>query len=954
MAYKHSSWTENYHKEVAEDIIKMLEEGTPPWHMSWDVTSPQNGATGKRYRGMNNLRLSIITKRNGYTDPRWMTFKQIQDAGGKVKPGSKGTHIEYWMFEDKLRDSKGKPVLDENGKCITVKLDHPMVKGFTVFNLEQTEGLPPYVPIVREFNPIERADDILNANGVPIYHDETDSNYYSPMADEIHLTPRTQFHTTEDYYATALHEVAHSTGHSSRLGRDQINYFGSPGYAKEELRAEISSFMLCSELGINNRGLDEQHAAYVGSWIQALKNDYNEIFRAAADAEKICTYLLDKEAEYVKSKDVEKEKESVFRQAVRLKESDEIEVVMEKRMYQEPSKESEQKLFKYYLDRRPADIGAIPTNGLDHIDEKDLSARYGAVYYTRELTADELYNFELTKAADIVYKVYTTNKPEVGKIPLNGLVGMDSSKEALGTEIGNATYALYYDHELDKAVFSNHSLYKSLDDNFDPSTLTREGLAPAMKFAKDFKKFANLRLSSELKTYLNNNPGIKVDENFDPKKYVEELINSGNFDKLVNERSYSIQEIAQNISKGATIMAEKEAEAKTVEQQTTQKEAEPKEWKAPSEKQIAFAQTLGMKLDEIKEKNYSMDDMRKLITKMAKEKEELQKERSKPANEKQIAILKEAGKEIPDNLTSWDAGKMIYKLPPSEKQIALLKKYNVDYEKEKLNRGAAAKVLKEHLNKSQEQANLPPTDTQMKYIMTHKLYGTEIVPDGDKDKVSKEIQGTITRNEAASYIHHHMVEIEERKNGPITEKQAEYMKKAGMEITEGMNCGEAAKAIHEDMKSKTIISEKQREFLTKRNVEISADATRESVSKTIGVIVRNENIANCNIIQAQKHTISQEYQRKAKWYVARNTPVNDKKIAADMLVAGYPTKSVATTLYNYSPNCVQSYDKAWNVIKEVSKNKTVQAALAKYEQKDKAKAQAKAKAQSKGKDDYSR
>lgn len=289
--------TTEYHKKVAAEIIAMLEKGTAPWQKPWDGIgkTPINGSSGRRYRGINFLRLYIAGEEAGYTDPRWMTFKQITDVGGKVKKGAHGQQVEFWIFEEKLKDQDGNQVYDEQGNVIYHELNKPKVIHSTVFNVEQAEGIPVYIKPNHQWTSLERAETILTASNVPIIHDQDDRNFYIPSKDEIHLTPKESYPSPEAYYATALHEVGHSTGHSSRLNRDLNGRFGSESYAKEELRAEIASFMLCNDLEISPLTMNEQHAAYVGSWIKVLKEDYNEIFRAAADAEKICDFLYERE-----------------------------------------------------------------------------------------------------------------------------------------------------------------------------------------------------------------------------------------------------------------------------------------------------------------------------------------------------------------------------------------------------------------------------------------------------------------------------------------------------------------------------------------------------------------------------------------------------------------------------------------------------------------------------------
>ncbi|MCB1976022.1 MAG: hypothetical protein KDE66_03260, partial [Nitrosomonas sp.] len=154
----------------------------------------------------------------------------------------------------------------------------------------QIDNLPELVIEPPTWNPIERAEQILQASNAAIEHGEFDRAFYRPVTDRIHLPHKHQFETPDRYYATALHELGHWTGHESRLNRDLAHPFGSEGYAREELRAEIASMLLGHELGIGHD--PGQHAAYVASWIKTLEEDPTEIFRAAADAEKIQDYVL--------------------------------------------------------------------------------------------------------------------------------------------------------------------------------------------------------------------------------------------------------------------------------------------------------------------------------------------------------------------------------------------------------------------------------------------------------------------------------------------------------------------------------------------------------------------------------------------------------------------------------------------------------------------------------------
>ncbi|TXI39695.1 MAG: DUF1738 domain-containing protein [Nitrosomonas sp.] len=284
-----------YHEQVAESLIAQLKQGTAPWQKPWQpgdpvLSFPHNPTTQKRYRGINALYLMS----QDYADPRWLTYKQAAGLGAQVRKGEKSTWIQYWKFTDERirKDDTGKPVLNSDGKPAkeTVKLERPRVFYASVFNAEQIDSLPEPVIEPPTWNPIERAEQILQASSAAIEHGEYDRAFYRPITDRIHLPHKHQFETPDRYYATALHELGHWTGHESRLNRDLVHPFGSEGYAREELRAEIASMLLGHELGIGHD--PGQHAAYVASWVKTLEEDPTEIFRAAADAEKIQDYVL--------------------------------------------------------------------------------------------------------------------------------------------------------------------------------------------------------------------------------------------------------------------------------------------------------------------------------------------------------------------------------------------------------------------------------------------------------------------------------------------------------------------------------------------------------------------------------------------------------------------------------------------------------------------------------------
>lgn len=307
-----------FHEVVAEKLIEQLKAGTAPWQKPWEPGEPNaylpmNPTTGKRYKGINAIHLMA----QGRSDARWMTYKQAAAVGAQVRKGEKGTPVQYWKFseeQDKLDDS-GRPVLDAKDQPVkeTVMLERPRVFFATVFNGEQIDGLPPLQPMKEQtWNAVERAEHILKASGATITHAAGDRAFYRPSTDSITLPERGQFPSSDRYYATALHELGHWTGHASRLDRDLAHPFGSEGYAKEELRAEIASMIVGDELGIGHD--PGQHAAYVGSWIKALQDEPLEVFRAAADAEKIHDYVLAFEQKQVQEQEQAQQQQTVTSQ----------------------------------------------------------------------------------------------------------------------------------------------------------------------------------------------------------------------------------------------------------------------------------------------------------------------------------------------------------------------------------------------------------------------------------------------------------------------------------------------------------------------------------------------------------------------------------------------------------------------------------------------------------------
>lgn len=268
--------TTDVYEIVTEKIIAAMEAGVVPWRKPWNgVGGPTSLATGKPYRGINNLILEVVAMSEGYELPLWGTFKQAKALGGTVRKGEKGTPVVLWKPVEKKTD---------DGKMETFML----LRYFTVFNVAQMDGIEIPEKYLVKGEPVEVLSGVSEAlayeGGPAVQHLQQDRAFYTAKNDTITLPLLEQFGSPEAYAATALHEVIHSTGHESRLDRDMMNRFGCEGYAQEELVAEIGAAMLATVLGMEVEY--EQHAAYLTGWLKALKDDRKMIVQAAQQAQK--------------------------------------------------------------------------------------------------------------------------------------------------------------------------------------------------------------------------------------------------------------------------------------------------------------------------------------------------------------------------------------------------------------------------------------------------------------------------------------------------------------------------------------------------------------------------------------------------------------------------------------------------------------------------------------------
>lgn len=329
-------------EQITERIVASLESGVMPWRKGWTNEGgvanglPRNAVSGRTYSGGNRLMLMMQGMDKGYADPRWLTFKQARNLGGTVNQGEKSTPIEYWdelpfhrrrdvnitlngarVTLGEAPEKNAQSVKLANGSAVDTRklvieadgakyswrqaersLNLLFDKTSHAFNVEQCSGLniEPMAPMkerptVEKIAAVEKIAQGMQRDGLELGHGG-DRAYYSPARDAVQMPHRDQFESPQAYAGTLLHELGHATGGENRLNRPLANAFGTPEYAREELVAELSSAFASAETGVQFD--DKNHAAYIGSWLEALKGDKHAVFAAAKDASKAVDYLIEK------------------------------------------------------------------------------------------------------------------------------------------------------------------------------------------------------------------------------------------------------------------------------------------------------------------------------------------------------------------------------------------------------------------------------------------------------------------------------------------------------------------------------------------------------------------------------------------------------------------------------------------------------------------------------------
>jgi antirestriction protein ArdC len=290
--HKPAADRQDVYTRITAQIVASLEAGVRPWMKPWSgentaarITRPLRH-NGVPYAGINILMLWVSAVEQGFGSPFWMTYRQANEWNAHVRKGAKGSLVVY-------ANSVTKTEQDDAGEDIERQFH--FLKGYTVFNVEQIEGLPEiyYRKPESKFEPVERiahADAFFAGIGAEVRYSGGRA-YYAENSDYIQLPPIESFRDVESFYATLGHECCHWTKHSSRLQRDfGRKTWGDEGYALEELVAEIGSAFLCADLELTPE-VQEDHASYIATWLKVLRNDNRLIFRAASYAQSAVSYL---------------------------------------------------------------------------------------------------------------------------------------------------------------------------------------------------------------------------------------------------------------------------------------------------------------------------------------------------------------------------------------------------------------------------------------------------------------------------------------------------------------------------------------------------------------------------------------------------------------------------------------------------------------------------------------
>ena len=282
----------NLYQDMTDRIIADLEAGRVPWVQPWGTANagigrPHNAISNRRYSGINVLTLWHAVVLRGFSSHAFLTFRQAAALGGTVRRGERGVGI---IYTHRFVPTAERQRAGQEGRATAGGI--PFLKHFTVFSVDQCDGLPEHIcqpaPPIPEGLILPQADELIAATGAD-FRIGGPSAYYSPAQDYVAVPRPDDFHDPINWHRTAFHELGHWTGHKTRLDRDQTGRFGSKEYGREELLAEMAGAFVCAALGIVP---SVRHADYIGSWLEIIREDNRAILRAASAASKAADFIL--------------------------------------------------------------------------------------------------------------------------------------------------------------------------------------------------------------------------------------------------------------------------------------------------------------------------------------------------------------------------------------------------------------------------------------------------------------------------------------------------------------------------------------------------------------------------------------------------------------------------------------------------------------------------------------
>lgn len=270
------------YQTITDRIINQLEKGLIPWEKTW------SGVSGGAFNRISRKPYSLLNQMLLSNSGEYATFKQWQNLGGHIRKGAKAEMVVYWNIIEKEE-------IDKDGEKVVVGI--PILKYYNVFHISDVEGVAPLTNNETEVKPIDSAEqliiDYVTREHINYKEVVSDKAYYSPTTDSVVVPTKKQYQNVNDFYATAFHEINHSTGNKKRLNRiTSVAAFGSQEYSKEELVAEIGSATLMNLLNLETSKTFRNTTAYIQSWLRVLKNDKKFIISAASKAEKSVNFIL--------------------------------------------------------------------------------------------------------------------------------------------------------------------------------------------------------------------------------------------------------------------------------------------------------------------------------------------------------------------------------------------------------------------------------------------------------------------------------------------------------------------------------------------------------------------------------------------------------------------------------------------------------------------------------------